>query len=250
MTTSKAVTKQGDARQDLIAQTEHEDGPSYILRPPRYKLVSTAQAFQQTLTEEVVKEVPGIIIAARIVRAFWGEREIASDASQAPVCTSTDGRFGACQDTDKWVEIAEAKGVLDNTAPFEQMPCLTCPFNQWDSGKGGRGKACKEMRRLLIMPDDSQIPAIMSIPPTSVLNWDNYNSGLQSRVPKEAYFSVHTIIAAEKTTNPEGIVYSKVVFRTDGPLPEVNLRQVLAIRKQYESLVGQQIEAEEYQAEG
>ena len=248
--TTKAVAKHlpEEARRALITQTEHEDGPSGILRPPRYKLVSTSQAFQQTLTEEIVKEVPGTIIAARIVRALWGEREVASDAGQAPICTSTNGSVGLCQDTDAFVTIAEDKGFGNDVAPFQPMPCVTCPFNEWGSGKNTRGKACKEMRRLLIMPDHSQIPAILSVPPSSVANWDNYWSGLKSL--GEAYFSVQTIIGAEKATNPEGIVYSKVIFRNGGPLPEETLRQVLSIRKEYESLIGQQVEAEEYQAEG
>ena len=246
--TTKAVAKQElDPRRALITEAQEQDTPG-TLRPPRYKLISTSQAYEQTLTGEITKVITGIVIAARPVRGLWGEREGATESNQAPICSSTDGRIGNCQDADKFVAFAEARNVLGGIGPFGPMPCLSCPFNQWGSGKGERGKACKEMRRLLIMPKDSSLPAIMSIPPTSITNWDNYWSGLRSI--NEGYFSVETEITAEKATSGQGDIYSKVVFLNKGPLEEAALRLALNLRKQYEALIGQQIEAEEYQAEG
>lgn len=65
--------------------------------------------------------------------------------------------------------------------PFSDR-CETCENYKWNTDPGGgRGKACKERRRLAIIPKpdslddiaDSEM-AIMSIPVMSVKNWANY----------------------------------------------------------------------------
>lgn len=73
--------------------------------------------------------------------------------------------------------------------------CLECRFNAWGSNpKGGKGKACKEGRRLLLLPASAVIAApgevlqrdsvkkaeaaTASIPTTSIKNWANYTAQL------------------------------------------------------------------------
>ncbi len=81
----------------------------------------------------------------------------------------------------------------DDLAPHPDSPepqaatCAVCPNNAWGSDpEGGKGKACKNVRRIAIMPatttDMENIPkaevALAKIPVTSVKNWSTYASQL------------------------------------------------------------------------
>ena len=84
----------------------------------------------------------------------------------------------------------------DEMAPHEKCEkpqaesCAACPFNEWDSGDGGRGKACKNMVRLAILPADaiegdgdelaSTKEAFAKVPVTSVKAWGSYVNTLAS----------------------------------------------------------------------
>lgn len=60
--------------------------------------------------------------------------------------------------------------------------CATCPMNQWRSDpEGGKGKACKNSRRLAAVPPVESAEeiskaeiAILALPVTSVKEWSNY----------------------------------------------------------------------------
>ena len=65
--------------------------------------------------------------------------------------------------------------------------CAECPLNQWGSGNG-RGKACKDLRRLIVLVEGWSMPAIMTLPPTSVKAFDTYASA-QARTRGNAYFT-------------------------------------------------------------
>jgi len=77
--------------------------------------------------------------------------------------------------------------------------CDDCPMNEWESDpKGGKGKACKEIRKLAILPVDALDLedlgamggvnlAILRVPVTSVKNWGNYVKLLSASVKRPAY---------------------------------------------------------------
>lgn len=90
---------------------------------------------------------------------------------KSPICfaLSTDG---------------EDMAPHDNSLHPQNETCIGCPMNEWGSaGEGRRGKACKETRRLALIPADklesvndiktSEL-AMAKIPVTSVSNWSNY----------------------------------------------------------------------------
>lgn len=63
--------------------------------------------------------------------------------------------------------------------------CATCPFNRWGSavrpdGTKGRGKACREKRLILFLPDEFALPVIVAAPPTSLKVVDNFRSYMQT----------------------------------------------------------------------
>jgi len=71
----------------------------------------------------------------------------------------------------------------ENVAEPQAETCAVCHKHEWGSDpNGGRGKACKEGRRLILIPEDALLEpeklsksemAIMDLPVTSVKNWAN-----------------------------------------------------------------------------
>ena len=228
---TRALTVEEEMRA-LIAQAEREDGDAaYQVRPPRWKLVAAAQSFQQNLTEEIVPKINAVIIASRITRTLWSGEE---GETRAPICTSKDGREGVVQDHDAFVNMIP-EGVDMNI--FDPIPCHRCPFNQWGSGKAGRGKLCKETRNLLLMPEGAGMPALLSVPPSSVVNFDNYATGMKSK--GLSYAAVVTTVSATKAKNPDGQDFSKVLFAPGRTLNVDELRIALGLRKQWEAFVAE-----------
>ena len=61
--------------------------------------------------------------------------------------------------------------------------CAACPKNEWGSAASGRGKACKNQRRLIIVPpdfDESTEGMTMYVSPGGLKNFDKYVSRLNN----------------------------------------------------------------------
>lgn len=79
--------------------------------------------------------------------------------------------------------------VPSPNSPVKQAEtCAACPNNQFGSADNGKGKACKNMRMLALMPStalddpDEDAPIwTMSVPPTSLKAFDGYVSSLANK---------------------------------------------------------------------
>jgi len=77
---------------------------------------------------------------------------------------------------------ALGEGKAEQLAPMAESidkqaeACISCEKFEWGSSPtGGRGKACKERRRLALIPEDmSAEMLLLNIPPTSIRNWSNH----------------------------------------------------------------------------
>jgi len=61
--------------------------------------------------------------------------------------------------------------------------CKDCAKNQWGSAPTGKGKACKNQRRLILVPpnfDESTEPMSMYVSPNGLKNFDKYVSRLNN----------------------------------------------------------------------
>jgi len=95
--------------------------------------------------------------------------------------------------------------------------CATCPLSQWESDpRGGRGKACKETRRLIILPADAADSvenaqkaemAILDIPVTSGKNYSNFVNGLAASASVPPWAAITSI-----STQPDANTQFKVTF--------------------------------------
>lgn len=93
----------------------------------------------------------------------------------------------------------------ENSLHPQNETCDGCAMNEWGSaGEGRRGKACKEVRRLALIPADTLEStediktaelAMAKVPVTSVKNWSNYvhTVGAVHNVPFWAVISRMTL---------------------------------------------------------
>lgn len=92
-----------------------------------------------------------IVLAFVTENQFYDQdQEYDSDNPQSPICYA----FGR-------PEPAPGNGRADDMVPHEEVPdkqceaCVDCPHFEWKSAKKGKGKACKEVRRLTMILADS-----------------------------------------------------------------------------------------------
>jgi hypothetical protein len=145
---------------------------------------------------KVVQEIIGVIVDHHPVNAYWSEKF--SNGSNPPDCSSMDG----------------ATGVTING---QKRDCTTCPHNQWGSAEDSRGKACKNMRRIYILPEGNLLPLLLTLPPTSLKNFSDY---IVKRViaKKRFSYSVLTKVSLRKATSSGGFTYSQATFSIAGLL--------------------------------
>ncbi len=107
----------------------------------------------------------------------------------------------------------------------QHSDCATCPWNQWESApNGGRGKACKNTRRLALIPADTTAEdlktaeiATMQLPVTSVKIWAQYVNKLSTlfaRPPLGVYTTIGSV--------PDRDTTFKLTF-LNGPLVDVSM---------------------------
>ena len=68
-----------------------------------------------------------------------------------------------------------------NSPEVQSTDCASCPRNQFGSAPTGRGKACKNTRRIAIIPPDATetaMPMTLSISPTGLKAFDAYVNSL------------------------------------------------------------------------
>lgn len=108
--------------------------------------------------------------------------------------------------------------------------CSNCEKSKWNSAGGGsKGKACKEVRRLALLPksalEDGNVAtaemALLSIPVTSVRNWGTYINGLAAEHSRPPW-AVLTEVRAE----PDPKTQFQVRFETKGLVGEEHLAAV------------------------
>lgn len=107
----------------------------------------------------------------------------------------------------------------------QHTDCASCPWNAWESDpKGGRGKACKNTRRLALIPADTTVEdlqtaeiATMQLPVTSVKIWAQYVNKLSTlfaRPPLGVYTTIGSV--------PDRDTTFKLTF-LNGPLVDVSM---------------------------
>lgn len=137
---------------------------------------------------EATKEIEGVIVDHYPVNAYF-ENEYTGEVAP-PTCSSMDGKIGS----------GEPGGS-----------CVSCPLNKYGSADDGKGKKCKNLRRVYILRSGEILPLLITLPPTSIRNFSDYVSKrIVTKGMKTCDVVTRLTLAAEKSST--GIKYSKVQF--------------------------------------
>lgn len=167
------------------------------------------------------KTVQGIVLRWHACRGYWPNE---FSGGEPPQCSSTDNHQG----------IGDPGGS-----------CKACPFNDWNSGRGGIGKACKEMVRLWVLREGQTLPTLVSLPPTSLRNWGAYTANIVNTQGRPTW-SLVTEISLERTKSKGGIDYAVATFVYMRPLTAEERDRVREFRTQTEALTTMAVSTEDY----
>lgn len=129
------------------------------------------------------KEFNAIVVAWKKSRSYWENKY--SGGGEKPDCRSTDGIYG----------IGSPGGECDK-----------CYLSKWENDQP---PACIDQRVLFLLFEDSTLPMIFVLPPTSIPVMRKYFVKLTSR--KIPHWAVITSFKLEKVTNPAGQPYSRII---------------------------------------
>jgi len=147
-----------------------------------------------------------VIVADAVLENVYYEDDFDPDAPASPVCYA----FGR----------TEEEMAPHPKAEKPQHPtCAGCPMNEFGTAAKGKGKACKNTRRLAVLPAGaadltadkvlSNEVAYLKLPVTSVKNWSTYVNKV-SAMHRRPPFGVVT----EISVTPDPKTQFKVNFET------------------------------------
>jgi len=117
-----------------------------------------------------------------------------------------------------------------STNPEDKIPVCSC--NQYGSDpNGGKGKACKNMRRIYLMRSNDPNLYLLTVPPTSI---KEVNKALTRIMASKGIPYTNLIVGFKlaKATNANGINYATVVVDKRGILPPAVAQTAKAMRQE------------------
>lgn len=157
------------------------------------------------------KEIVGVILFHHPINAYWEAKY--DGQNNNPDCSSYDGKVGV------------------NTKTGEICNCATCEYNEFGSGEGGNGKACKNMHRCYILREGNPVPILLTLPPTSLKSLRDY-LGKQVVLKGMRCYQVITKVTLKKEVSSANITYSRAVFAKVGVLEGDKLEAAKAYAEQ------------------
>lgn len=162
------------------------------------------------------REINVIILDFSHVKTFY-DRDFDENNPSPPACMAVN-RDG------KDMEPVEG-------APSKQAEaCSVCPHNKFGTAERGKGKACKDGRRLAVLDADAEDLseaeiAILVVPPASLKNWSGYERNLHARL------KVPAIGVITKISMDEDAEFTTLDFEVSKPLTDKKLLAMLLNRR-------------------
>lgn len=171
-------------------------------------------------------EIGCIVLDAIMLNEFYATEDFDEDARQPPTCYA----YGRDED-----EIAP-----HDEAPDKQSDaCKGCEHNEFGSATKGRGKRCKNRRKLALIPagsfdrngaftpneDGYETATIgyLSLPPTSLTAWAQYVKQLSSAMMRPPH-GVFTRVSVK----PDPKKQVAIIFECLGKIPNSIVKEVMA----------------------
>lgn len=183
--------------------------------PSGGKLAYEVQTGEDEADVDYMKEVEGVIIFTHRLNGYW-PGAFGTDDNKVPACSSMDGK------TAVWTDTGEVR------------TCENCPLNQYGSDDNpngtGKGKACKNMRRIYLMMNGDPNFYLLTVPPTSI---KDVNKQLTKIITGGTpYTGLIVSFKLEKAKNAKGVEYSKVTVEKKGLLPPAVSAAAKEMRRQ------------------
>lgn len=243
--------------EEMILAESQQEQAAYDPIPTKITIAPGGINVFSTSDGETLKSLKAIIAISQKARAYWPEKGTGSP----PMCSSMDGSTGivggeitdaqyraaiTAKDPHPVIRLIDANKVIPSA-----FDCATCPLSQWGSshqnGRESKAIACKQLRRLVVLVEGWAQPALLTLPPTSLRNFDLYASSLARQ--KSAYWAARSKVTLEAQKSNNGEPYSIAAFAVESPLKDKDeLMAVIEIRRQFSELVrGMAIEGSEYE---
>ena len=213
METKKDFILPAMVEDDCISVDVSEDYEGLRLSFPRVKIPGGGSLQFEIPSDDpenpdYTKYIEGVILYNHDTCAYWPEGSEYDD-NVTPLCSSVDGKTG----------YGAPGGV-----------CATCALNQYGSVEKGKGKACKNIRRLYIMMNNRPDIYLLTVPPTSI---KDVNKALKKIMGQQhiPYSRMIVTFKLNVVENADKIKYSKVTLEKTGLLPEALYKTTAELRK-------------------
>lgn len=177
-----------------------------------------------------------VIVDSLLVNAFY-QGDYDPDSPQGPSCYA----FGR---DEKTMVPHEECGEKQSDG------CTDCPNNQFGSASKGRGKACKNGRRIAVIPaglinkqgvferakDESfasEEVIYLNLPPTSLQGFGAYVKQVAGALKRPPHGVITLVKVGKDSTN----TYPKVTFEMEGPVPDELIPTVIARNKETKAII-------------
>jgi hypothetical protein len=199
--------------------------------------------------EMVAAPLTGVVIGSIVARGLWRK------GNKVPFCSSMGGDVGHVNPTHTSEDVEAVRHEFDAQHPYisefdagsaavDGYSCRHCTMNAF--GSSGLGKACKEKRRLLFLPDGWSAPAILNLPTMSVKGWDTYCSTLATKSRRQ-FYAVRTTFGIARAENAQKQPYGIAVASLAGPITDLPLARFVAeLMKQFGELLRETEMVDEY----
>lgn len=157
-------------------------------------------------------EIECVIIASAAEMVYY-TTAYDSDVRSNPACYA----IGDCR--------SEELAPYPDSTEKQSEDCKSCPNFQWGSDpKGGKGKACKERRRMALFPADGSAElCLLSIPSMSIKNFSNHARECVAATGKPLYAAITKIKLVPSQRSMIEVKFARV-----GEVPEHMLPAILA----------------------
>lgn len=211
MSESKAVTNW----EEELAKYAKAEGES---ERPQLSRISLRGGVMKYM-DQVIKGSLNVVVIANIVEHSYYKGRFDPNKPEAPDCFA-------------FSETGEEMVPHEKSFAKQNDHCDGCPQFEWGSdtnSPSGKGKACKEKRKLLLLPATSIEDiksaelAIMDLPVMSVKNWSVYVAGLTAGEGIPSFAAI-----TEIWVDPDPTAQFKVRFKFAGRVSENYLGDIMA----------------------
>jgi hypothetical protein len=204
-------------RNRLLEMADDDDGGAAHGTLPIYFSWPGSGSFEfvNKAANDRKSEIVGVVVVSRLGRTLYAKTY--TGGKDRPICSSNDGVHGS------------------NAEVCQSKLCRECPKAKWGTGKDGKGSACRESRRLVIVTKRDEPPIILTVPVTSIRAWDSYCNSL--RTDGRRYYSVISKLSLGQAESRTGMGYAGLQTKAMRDLSDEHLAWVVSSREHLIQLV-------------